>query len=216
MACATRRAPEHCSHSLRRDGALSSRSISLTWVSPPGSASQHVGIVRVGAHHQTPSTIPSEPTEYQFQRSASASHTLRHLDPASTYAVLVRTQFGSNLRYSDPVLLRTQPAIGIFTDLYRVSEYTYEIDLLANHDSASASAQAGFLTATNDNDFFKLAKAPVTRYCIHRLEVPPGAGGRVETFAPYISCNGPEAAPRNHPSDPVSYTHLTLPTKRIV
>jgi hypothetical protein len=57
--------------------------------------------------------------------------------------------------------------------------------------------QCAFLTSTNDNLFFQLAKSPVTRYCVEHEDTSSTG------FAPYISCNGPEAKPRNDPADPI-------------
>ena len=99
---------------------------------------------------------------------------------------------------SDPVRFRTSHPSTAFAELYRVSEYTTEVDFLDNHNSASKEAQIGFLTSTNDNDFFKLAASPVTLYCVEHVNVT-----QVGRFAPYVSCNGPEARPRNDPKDPV-------------
>jgi hypothetical protein len=67
---------------------------------------------------------------------------------------------------SDPVRFRTAGGGTTFIPMYRVSEYTIEIDLLDNHNSASRQGQAAFLTSTNDNDFFKLAAAPITE-CVY-------------------------------------------------
>ena len=69
--------------------------------------------------------------------------------------------------------------------MYRVSEYTYEIDFLENHNSASRQGQTAFLTSTNDNLFFQLSKSPVTLYCVEH-ELVEGESG----YAPYVSCNG--------------------------
>jgi len=126
---------------------------------------------------------------------------IRGLVSGSAYAVLSRLRGEKGT--SDAVLLRTLRSHVRYTEVYRVSEYTYEVDLLDNHDSASHDAQAGFLTSTNDNDFFKLEKAPVTRYCVEHYTPQEDEMGRVTGYAPYVSCNGPEADPRNSPSDPL-------------
>lgn len=77
--------------------------------------------------------------------------------------------------------------------MYRVSELTYEVDFLANHDSADALGQVAFLSSGAQDGTAAFAKEPVTEYCVEHLDRP---------WAPYVSCNGPEAKPRNDPSDP--------------
>eukprot|EP00656_Telonema_subtile_P005400 TRINITY_DN12457_c0_g1_i1.p1 TRINITY_DN12457_c0_g1~~TRINITY_DN12457_c0_g1_i1.p1 ORF type:complete len:491 (-),score=60.27 TRINITY_DN12457_c0_g1_i1:271-1743(-) len=190
---------------VQRTGQLATDRMSLIWGSPVCAVSEEVGVVRLGPHHLDAS--PEwfvDSLSYLFEPANTlGNHTVLELRADSTYAVVVRSQCSARVHTSDPVILRTAPLEGTFTPLYRVSEYTYEIDLLANHDSASKDAQAGFLTGTNDNDFFKFAQAPVSLYCIHRLEAPAAEQGRVAAYAPYVSCNGPEAAPRTHPSDPL-------------
>lgn len=61
-------------------------------------------------------------------------------------------------------------------------------------------SQVAFLSSTNDNLFFQMAKSPVTAYCVDRTPVPSGTN---EGFAEYVSCNGPEADPRNDPANPI-------------
>ena len=77
--------------------------------------------------------------------------------------------------------------------MYRVSELTYAVDFLANHDSADLEGQVGFLSSGAADGTPEFAKLPVTEYCVEHVDRP---------FAPYISCNGPEASPRNTPADP--------------
>ena len=115
------------------------------------------------------------------------------LEPGLEYELAVRV--GDAV--GDPVLFRTARVGAVYTEMFRVSEYTYEVDFLPNHNSASFEAQAAFLTSTNDNLFFQLARSPVTRYCVEHLDPTPRG------FAPYVSCNGPEADPRNSPADPI-------------
>eukprot|EP00300_Choanocystis_sp_HF-7_P000781 c10644_g1_i1.p1 GENE.c10644_g1_i1~~c10644_g1_i1.p1 ORF type:complete len:260 (+),score=43.76 c10644_g1_i1:411-1190(+) len=80
--------------------------------------------------------------------------------------------------------------------MYRVSENTVEVDFLPNHNSASHDALAAFLT--NDiGDGAYLDHASVTQYCVEHLN-PEQVG-----WAPYASCNGPEADPFNNPEDPM-------------
>lgn len=129
--------------------------------------------------------------------------TLEGLHPTSTYAAALLCGSKGSSDLSPITILRTASEGVLYTDMYRVSEYTYEVDLLRNHNSADFGGQAGFLTSTNDNDFFKLRFAPVTRYCVEHFAAPPNMSGRVPGFAPYVSCNGPEAEPRNRPEDPL-------------
>ncbi|EDQ84574.1 uncharacterized protein MONBRDRAFT_30128, partial [Monosiga brevicollis MX1] len=94
------------------------------------------------------------------------------------------------------VLARTAAPGVTFLSVYRVSEYTTEVDYLANHNSAGLAAQAAFLTNTNSALFFNVSlNPPVTEYCVARQADLD--------FAPYVSCNGPEAEPRNQPEDPM-------------
>lgn len=119
------------------------------------------------------------------------------LESASTYEIVIR---GCNGELSDPEIFQTSAVNISYSEMYRVSEYLYEVDFLANHNSADLDGQTAFLTSTNDNDFFKLALSPVTRYCVEHIAPTATPLG---TFAPYVSCNGPEAEPRNDPKDPM-------------
>jgi len=105
-------------------------------------------------------------------------------------------------RRSDPAMFRVLPPGAVPTPMYRVSEYTYEIDFLTNHNSADLEGQVAFLSSTNDNLFFQMTKSPITEYCVERLAAAGGSGGEAG-FADYVSCNGPEADPRNDPADPI-------------
>jgi hypothetical protein len=66
--------------------------------------------------------------------------------------------------------------------------------------AAVSCRQVAFLSSTNDNLFFQLNKSPVAAYCVERTPIPSGNN---EGFAEYVSCNGPEANPRNDPGDPI-------------
>ena len=61
-----------------------------------------------------------------------------------------------------------------YTEMYRVSEYTADLDFLDNHNSASSEAQAAFVTNTNDALFFG-DLTPIARYCV--VHVDPAAVG---------------------------------------
>ena len=80
-----------------------------------------------------------------------------------------------------------------FTLMYRVSEMTSEIDFLPNHDSADIEGQVAYLSAGAPDGLDVFGRQPVIEYCVEHLE---------REWTPYISCNGPEASPRNSPADP--------------
>ena len=95
-----------------------------------------------------------------------------------------------------------------FMYLFRVSEYTDEVDFLENHNSASAGAQAGFLTNTNSGLFFNFTRTAVSRYCVEYLPKtvadPHSDPANSPAFAAYVSCNGPEGREwGNTPADPI-------------
>ena len=95
-----------------------------------------------------------------------------------------------------------------FMYVYRVSEYTDEVDFLTNHNSASEAGQAGFLTNTDSSLFFSFNTTAVSRYCIEYLPstVPDPAKDPDDSpdFAAYVSCNGPEGRRwGNVPEDPI-------------
>lgn len=130
---------------------------------------------------------------------------------------------------SDAFVFRTLASGHNFTEIFRVSEYTTDFDFLPNHDGASFEASSAFLTNTNDDSFFNLnvSSPPVTRYCVEHLLPPPTSSSLhhhrhtddattepslplrlrlplpSDGFADYISCNGPEAKPRNNREDPI-------------
>jgi hypothetical protein len=95
-----------------------------------------------------------------------------------------------------------------FMYVYRVSEYTDDVDFLTNHNSASEAGQAGFLTNTDSSLFFSFNTTAVSRYCIEYLPsaVPDPAKDPDDSpeFAAYVSCNGPEGRRwGNVPEDPI-------------
>jgi hypothetical protein len=81
-----------------------------------------------------------------------------------------------------------------FTRMFRVSEFTYDVDFLPNHNSADLDGQVAFLSSGAPDGVPEFSQLPITEYCVEHLDRP---------FAEYISCNGPEASPRNTPSDPI-------------
>eukprot|EP00038_Savillea_parva_P028707 m.66612 g.66612 ORF g.66612 m.66612 type:complete len:300 (+) comp8371_c0_seq2:191-1090(+) len=114
-----------------------------------------------------------------------------------------RADDGTWMSYqSDPERFEVLAPSVIPTPIYRVSEYTYDVDFLTNHNSADLEGQVAFLTSTNDNLFFQMSKSPVAVYCVQRLPAP-NAPSDNDGFADYVSCNGPEANPRNQPADPI-------------
>jgi hypothetical protein len=97
-----------------------------------------------------------------------------------------------------------------FMYVYRVSEYTDEVDFLTNHNSASEAGQAGFLTNTDSSLFFSFNTTAISRYCVEYLPLPstlPDPGKDPDDspdFAAYVSCNGPEGRRwGNVPEDPI-------------
>eukprot|EP01062_Namystynia_karyoxenos_P030790 TRINITY_DN2290_c7_g1_i1.p2 TRINITY_DN2290_c7_g1~~TRINITY_DN2290_c7_g1_i1.p2 ORF type:complete len:384 (+),score=112.51 TRINITY_DN2290_c7_g1_i1:74-1225(+) len=148
------------------------------------------------------------------QGAAVVNHTLRGLAPARRYWLQLRshpasapsTVWGWRAAAGAAAQCETlgepaaaapppAPAPGVrHTRMWRVSENTYEIDLLSNHNAADYAAQVAFLTGANDNLFFELSRAPVTEYCVEHLDLD---------WAQYTSCNAPEAGTRNHHSDPI-------------
>eukprot|EP00038_Savillea_parva_P013195 m.209471 g.209471 ORF g.209471 m.209471 type:complete len:623 (+) comp24609_c0_seq1:116-1984(+) len=51
---------------------------------------------------------------------------------------------------SDPILVHTSPPGVVYTEVYRVSEGTHEIDLLENHNSGDVMGEAAFLTDSSN------------------------------------------------------------------
>ena len=122
------------------------------------------------------------------------------LKAGSTYwARLVRAVNGSMVHRGEATRHRTARRGATYTQVYRVSEYTRQVDFLDNHNSGSLMGEALFLSNDNDEDFYAVS-SPVTRYCIEHDEPSTTPLGG---WAEYTSCNGPEAAPRNHPADPL-------------
>jgi hypothetical protein len=211
VRCETRPTPMGSASRLRRTGDLEATAIELNWDAPASSAAAMVRVARLGdVVVELGATVRAH--DHRWARAIRIPRGVRTaridgLQAGSTYAIAVRVE-GATV--SDSVVMRTAQHAGrsntsvMYTTMYRVSEYTYDIDYLRNHDSADLAGSAGFLTSTNDNLFFQLALAPVTQYCVQHVAVSPSAAaGRIAGFAPYTSCNGPEAAPRTHPRDPL-------------
>eukprot|EP01052_Picozoa_sp_SAG31_P008193 SAG31_NODE_407_length_16049_cov_46.312915_17_plen_419_part_00 len=86
-----------------------------------------------------------------------------------------------------------------FMYLYRVSEYTDDVDFLPNHNSASLGGQAGFLTNTDSSLFFNFNTTAISRYCVQYIPLSDK-----RPFADYVSCNGPEGRRwGNTPENPI-------------
>jgi hypothetical protein len=66
--------------------------------------------------------------------------TLGHLSPG-TYEVVVEVHSGATVGRSDPEMLRVHSNTTVPTTMYRVSEYTYNVDFLTNHNSADLVGQ---------------------------------------------------------------------------
>eukprot|EP00937_MAST-01D_sp_MAST-1D-sp2_P006342 g6342.t1 len=83
-----------------------------------------------------------------------------------------------------------------FTTVYRVSDSKdegYDVDYLTNHNSADLNGSVAFFSDGASDGALVFSRTPVTQYCVEHLDRP---------FAPYVSCGGPEASPRNNASDP--------------
>ena len=65
-------------------------------------------------------------------------HTLKGLAPGSVYEVVVSNDNGVTV--SDPYRMRTSVTGATHTTAFRISEYTFEVDFLQNHDAASPLA----------------------------------------------------------------------------
>ena len=78
-------------------------------------------------------------------------HTLRNLAAGAAYEVVVRVNRGvgggvdgggggERRKVSDPERFRTSATGATHTTAYRISEYTFDVDFLENHDAASPLA----------------------------------------------------------------------------
>eukprot|EP00750_Incisomonas_marina_P019319 INCI3286.1.p1 GENE.INCI3286.1~~INCI3286.1.p1 ORF type:complete len:530 (-),score=83.09 INCI3286.1:192-1781(-) len=160
-------------------------------------------------------------TAVQQQAEPTFQVRIEDLQEASTYVATVAVASdeysspGAPPPASDTFVFRTLAQGHNFTEILRISEYTTDFDFLPNHDGASFEASSAFLTNTNDDSFFNLnvSSPPVTRYCVEHLLPPTVSHRRIDAnsllslpsddFADYVSCNGPEAKPRNNKEDPI-------------
>lgn len=67
---------------------------------------------------------------------------------------------------------------------------------------APPAGQVAYLSAGAPDGLDQFGQQPVTEYCVEHLE---------RDWAPYISCNDPEAAPRNTPADPTCMCQVCTP-----
>eukprot|EP00729_Bicosta_minor_P009375 gene9375-21569_t len=193
VGCKTTPAKPNTPHTLRRRSSTNSGDTAILQLGWDWGGSKCTGMIPITYVRLREETTHPSASFKQLQKLASntiltkvmvpadckqerGSANLEGLAPGSSYIVAVGD--------SDPVRFRTSGGKTQFTDMYRVSEYTYEIDFLENHNSASRQGQTAFLTSTNDNLFFQLSKSPVTLYCVEHELVEDESG-----YAPYVSCN---------------------------
>lgn len=149
ILCATKPEPRGAPRGVARVGNAAAHEFSLTWLPPAaeasparsaGPATNHtysVG-VRLVARELVPSDTGSDTATRAWSWSpvppGALEATIRNLPAASTMEVTVRTDATGVA--SDPVLFRTTRAGSRYNTLYRISEYTFDIDFLQNHNSA--------------------------------------------------------------------------------
>lgn len=290
VACRTAPTPLGAPHGLERKGPPEPTTISFCWKHPAGAGlgGARVSYVAAGGDGGTDGqsvgsvTVAVPPSSRRQVRGAEDRHmctTLEGLASQSAYSVVVGAS--PTGRRSDPVIFRTSsrahaagdmaPDVAISTAVYRVSEYTSDVDFLQNHDSGSigalppylsrwaywssddhrrtvpssvpagcmdalsaacpglrgaaalcqecvanlsttppaCTAQEGFQRAASvllGNMFcgsgwpnFAFMDSPVAQYCVEHLPAP----GSDDGFAPYLSCNCPEAHDLNRVADPI-------------
>ena len=128
VKCVTVAASTDRPHTLRRLGdAPSEHSIALTWepahISP---ATRH----EVG--------VRADGRDWRWESAqAENKHAFESLPAGTWFEVAVRERGG---RQSEAMRLRTAAVGALHTLVYRVSEYSFEVDFLENHDGASAGA----------------------------------------------------------------------------
>ncbi|KAK3249463.1 hypothetical protein CYMTET_41108 [Cymbomonas tetramitiformis] len=191
IACSTRPISSNAPSEVRREGALEQTKLGLRWTA--------IATVEGCTAAYKVAFKRKEPTRELYWTTTdvgtSVSAVLDNLQPGSTY--LVKIVPTCNSVESEVFRFRTARIGARYTSMYRVSEYTQEVDFLENHDSADLNGEGLFLSNDNSGLFFTNS-SPVSKYCVEHVE-PESVGG----WAPYISCNGPEADPRNHPDDPL-------------
>jgi hypothetical protein len=117
----------------------------------------------------------------------------RNISAATVLTVCSTSAVGPGGSQGAPSTRRTAVQSS-FTRMYRVSERTYEIDFLSNHNAGDLQGEVAFLSSGSPDGAPAFAKVPVTEYCVEHIS---------GSFAPYISCNGPEAGKRNTPENPI-------------
>jgi hypothetical protein len=162
FSCTTKGTGPEQPHSLRRVGSLSDTSISLRWEHPASDLESQFAFSsvlwfkakddEVSCNQRTVGKLSGLPMSSILVNGTLNSVTLRQLDSASSYCVAVQLQ-----RRSDFVLFKTgtpsaahhSSAKGAtksrFTAMYRVSEFTNDVDFLDNHDQATMAALAVLL-----------------------------------------------------------------------
>lgn len=116
---------------LRRVGDSPHESeIALRWSPVDGAAAHAVGTRLAdegGAWRWEPADTP-------------AAHTARSLASGQRYEVAVRDEATGII--SEPLLMRTAAPGVIYTAPYRISEYTFDVDFLQNHDTGTKESIA--------------------------------------------------------------------------
>jgi hypothetical protein len=138
-----------------------------------------------------PSSAPSIVWGWRNETVNATCHTRPTDAPRGASARLGGSRRLKDLEPLADALDAPRAASSKFTRVYRVSELIYEVDFLANHDSADLQGQTAFLSSGSADGTPAFARLPVTEYCVEHVDRP---------FAPYISCNGPEASPRRRPT----------------
>jgi len=128
-------------HRLKRVGDTPrARSIAFSWIhalTGAATASNHsVGIRLLLALGDAASSNG----EFGWEPAApdAASHVLHGLHPGQAYEVIVRDEHSGTT--SEPLRMRTASASALHAMAYRISEYTFDVDFLENHDAASKEA----------------------------------------------------------------------------
>lgn len=196
VACTTKAADRKRPHSLKRLGnAPQERSIAISWEvaidAKALSSKQHEVGVRLL------DTITREASQsggwtWEAPSSAAALTYVRHgLAPGEWYEVVVRDAAG---RVSEPLRARTAAIGALHTTAYRISEYTFDVDFLDNHDGANIGAIPAYVQnggAMNETAIMGPNRTMDT--CLAKLErTCPSERG--ESFACMVCANHHRAA----------------------
>jgi hypothetical protein len=174
VACATEPADaESLPSQLHREGDLAEDSISVAWAAPTGAVSagaEHlIGHRVAGGRHvdgqdqdafvwSSVAAASQSPAPPQQQRAV-----LMGLAPGVTYDVAAAVRLPDGTVRRGPALPLRTAAPGVrYTQMYRISEFTDDVDFLDNHDSATSAALAVLLA--------RMAKqVNVSQTCLDKL-----------------------------------------------